>query len=225
MKFKAVLILVLVNIVSSVCAQTYKRDLFLKNPRMNGEDVTSVQKKLLSLNINVVGEADGWFGPNTESGVKKFQQFVGFNSDGKVTKQLWNVLFSTDKQYQDIKNIIANLNNLDISKLDKIEEDYFDHSTEGGNIIRYKFNKETKYTEVYIFGETGKVSYYIYHLVNGYLAIRTLYSYPEMFDVEHATITVESYYLTTASNLRISNGVIENVDVKSLDFLDDYYFQ
>lgn len=70
----------------------FTRVLYLTSPRMNGEDVQTVQYKLLCLGYQV-GEVDGYFGPNTESAVRRFQEANGLNIDGVVGQKTWEKLF------------------------------------------------------------------------------------------------------------------------------------
>ena len=83
---------------SSVFSQSFSRILEVKTPRMNGEDVRGLQKKLLSLKFNQVGEADGYYGPLTESAIKDIQSFSGFVTNGKVNIDIWNYIFDKNKE-------------------------------------------------------------------------------------------------------------------------------
>jgi g-D-glutamyl-meso-diaminopimelate peptidase len=47
----------------------------------SGEDVKSLQKRLLGKGINP-GPVDGVFGPKTEEAVKRFQEREGLDTDG-----------------------------------------------------------------------------------------------------------------------------------------------
>ena len=71
-----------------------ERVLLLTLPRMRGDDVLSLQNRLLALGYDEVGVADGVFGPMTEEAVRHFQQRNGITIDGKVGPITWGILFS-----------------------------------------------------------------------------------------------------------------------------------
>ena len=52
-----------------------------------------VQEKLLELDIDVVGTADGLFGDKTRKGVKTYQEKFDLQVDGVVGPQTWNHMF------------------------------------------------------------------------------------------------------------------------------------
>jgi hypothetical protein len=81
---------------ASPTTPSMSRKLSLMEPRIHGDDVLAVQKRLLSLNFSEVGATDGWFGPMTEDAVKKFQRCCRIKDDGAVGPDTWSVLFSPD---------------------------------------------------------------------------------------------------------------------------------
>ena len=82
---------------TGLSAQTFSRVIQLQNRRMNGPDVTHLQRRLLALGFSKTGPADGWYGPLTEGSVRTLQYFLGFPQDGRVTRAFWNVLFDSGK--------------------------------------------------------------------------------------------------------------------------------
>lgn len=60
-------------------------------PYMSGEDVRSLQMRLIDLGYNP-GSADGAFGPNTEAAVKAFQSAMKLTMDGVVGPKTWGAL-------------------------------------------------------------------------------------------------------------------------------------
>jgi peptidoglycan hydrolase-like protein with peptidoglycan-binding domain len=69
----------------------------MKNPRMNGPEVLALQNRLLELQFYELGEADGYYGPMTESVIKKIQDYRGLPATGIVDKELWDFIFDDYK--------------------------------------------------------------------------------------------------------------------------------
>jgi hypothetical protein len=74
-------------------APAFTRTLRLQEPRIEGDDVRQVQRRLLQLGYGQVGEADGIYGPATESAVRAFQERGGLETDGIVGPATWGALF------------------------------------------------------------------------------------------------------------------------------------
>jgi serine/threonine protein kinase len=72
---------------------SFTRTLSVETPRLSGDDVTAVQRRLVELGYSEVGEVDGLFGPNTESAIKRFQAANGLTVDGAVGPKTWEKLF------------------------------------------------------------------------------------------------------------------------------------
>jgi hypothetical protein len=71
--------------------------LSLTTPRIEGEAVRELQQRLSDAGIDV-GAIDGVFGPQTEAGVRAFQESVGIPADGIVGPQTWGWLrFDADE--------------------------------------------------------------------------------------------------------------------------------
>lgn len=79
--------------VDSPDIPTLSRYLKLTNPYMKGDDVLSLQKKLLARGYSVVGSADGIFGKKTDAGVRQFQADQGLVVDGVVGPKTWSALW------------------------------------------------------------------------------------------------------------------------------------
>jgi hypothetical protein len=71
--------------------------LAMKNPRMNGPEVFALQNRLLELQFYELGEADGYYGPMTETVIKKIQDYRGLPATGIVDKELWDFIFDDYK--------------------------------------------------------------------------------------------------------------------------------
>jgi len=83
---------------AAYAADAFTRTIELQTSRMNGQDVVNLQKRLLSLGYDAIGEADGYYGPATEGVIKYIQLFTRLfyssqDVDGKVNRDLWNTIF------------------------------------------------------------------------------------------------------------------------------------
>ncbi|MCX7655736.1 MAG: peptidoglycan-binding protein [Treponemataceae bacterium] len=202
-------------LMGSLSAQELRRDLFLAKTRMNGEDVRQLQNKLLALGFKEVGSADGWFGPNTDKGVRAYQEFIGCVPDGKVTKNVWAFLFSKDPRTKDIEEAIGAARRLTLEGLIKQEQSLEGVSTEGGTLVRYTKDSRPIYTEVAILGEMGKVIYKIYHVSSGHIIVEDRYTYPEPFAADQATRLLETHYVIRNVSVTLTKGTIAPFDLAS----------
>lgn len=128
-------IFILFVFTSSFFAQSFRREIKVTSPRMHGNDVVQIQKMLLAMGFDVVGEADGYFGPNSQKGLSEYQAFIGISNDGVFNKETYDVMFGTTytrMQYQlGIKEVNAR-KKLKITKTVEVEFDEslvdYDHS-------------------------------------------------------------------------------------------------
>jgi hypothetical protein len=140
-----------------VSAQRFTREIKLG---ANGADVKALQQRLLSLGFSQIGPADGAYGPRTEKAIREIKNFLNFDykyekdkgsyawsvhsigCDGKVTKNLWDMLFDDD--YADLLEIISFVSAYEYGAYRmriQSESDGYDHATTrttywDGNVIR-----------------------------------------------------------------------------------------
>jgi peptidoglycan hydrolase-like protein with peptidoglycan-binding domain len=76
----------------------FHRPLSLQGRRMNGDDVWALQRFLVEQGYDEVGIVDGWFGPNTEKAVKRFQNNNAIPEDGVVGQETWDLLSGLEKE-------------------------------------------------------------------------------------------------------------------------------
>jgi Putative peptidoglycan binding domain len=67
-----------------------------RGTRMHGEDVRRLQIRLMILaSVDPRKGGDGWFGPRTAHGLKKFQMANGLPATGIANFKTWETLFSS----------------------------------------------------------------------------------------------------------------------------------
>lgn len=107
---------------TSTSTPTMPRFLSLTEPRVHGDDVLAVQKALLSLGFTEVGEADGWYGPQTEAAVKRIQRFYRIKEDGQVKLDTWTVLLSQNPILAGLRADMSLIVGYDIESMNRREE-------------------------------------------------------------------------------------------------------
>ncbi len=196
------------------------RDLKLATPRMNGNDVAALQSRLVELGFASIGTADGWFGPLTDKAVRSYQELIGFEKDGVVGKQLWEVLFSERGAPGQLNSDIKAINSFTIAKYTKKQTDVFGRSAEGGSLTQYFDNKELKYAEVDLYGESGKVYNKVYFVGDRSLVVQTYYHYPAPFDVEHAEVEISTFYYQGKSTYELREGSLSKAEYDRSGVMD-----
>ncbi|MDR0312648.1 MAG: peptidoglycan-binding protein [Treponema sp.] len=94
-------------VASTIFPQDFSRIIEVRDNRMNGPDIIRLQTQLIYYGFNEIGEIDGYYGPMTESVIKRIQYYLGFEQDGKIYKKLWDFLFgdSNDRIFRNINTI------------------------------------------------------------------------------------------------------------------------
>ena len=115
----------------------FNRIIKLTNPRMEGQDILSLQNHLVLLGFNELESENGYYGQITEGIIKIIQSFFGFNPNGEIDKDLWDCIFDNNNNsfLQDIhKAVIASAHN---------ESDF---KTDGkGTITEYIYKDNTPF--------------------------------------------------------------------------------
>ena len=132
----------------------YTRVLKLTSPQMYGEDVKSVQKKLISLWYSL-DSADGYFGPATQREVKKFQQASGLTVDGMVGPATWKKLI----EGSNLKNITDKLLSLFVKYEHKYKEQYSKLSTPAQLYVFYNLVRNNGELDLKNQGWSSKTNY------------------------------------------------------------------
>ena len=111
-------------LVQNLLCQSFIREINITNPRMNGPDITFLQKRLLELGFSGVGESDGYYGPKTAGEIYfikaalGFCKYIEFSENGYegsdldprpnnyliVNRELWNIIFNPENTIK-LKNI------------------------------------------------------------------------------------------------------------------------
>jgi len=97
----------------------YTRLLRFQFPLVRGEDVLAVQQAL-NLQGHLAGEADGLFGPATETAVKRFQQVEGLRPDGQVGPLTWRKLFAKPVSAPAAANTLVSTVDLDAQFVERL---------------------------------------------------------------------------------------------------------
>lgn len=84
----------------------FTRTLQLQAQRMNGEDVRTLQDRLIALTRpSGGGRGDGWYGPVTAATVRAFQAANGLPVTGWVDRATWDAVFSEQARTFPASNI------------------------------------------------------------------------------------------------------------------------
>ncbi|WP_191017439.1 peptidoglycan-binding domain-containing protein [Treponema zioleckii] len=203
----SIIAITLLVLNSLLFAQNYTRKLSLQKQRMNGNDVVELQKKLISLGFTEIGEADGWFGPKTETGVKKYQHLYGFEENGVFDGTVFDCLYNKNPLKLKYDSAVKKINSIKFKKLTAKTKDYSGHSTEGGNLTAYIDGRVPIYYQADFYGESGQVHYFLYALSEKEeIFIQEYHYYTQMYSPDTATITTAIYYLTENKTYKIENG-------------------
>lgn len=204
------LITLLVVFTATLSAQTFTREIKVTKPRMNGADVSELQRTLLSLGFDDVGEVDGYFGPMSSNALQQYQGLAGFEQTGIFTKANFDFLYNKSSLNLQF-NLALQKFNL-VTKCKTYEEDSvflkdpFYQSSEGAGMVFYKDGKTTVYAYTNICGSMGNFTAYFIPLGSGdYLYIEQTNEY----DIPMGNVissTYETYLCSNGKLYKVKNG-------------------
>ena len=143
MKKSIFLILFLVSFQLFCFGQEFN-DIKISTPRMNGKIVEKVQIALNKCSLLPKKEIDGWYGPITEKSVKELQKIIGYEQNGIIDYDLYNLLINPN--FQSI--VLSEINNSGKSQKEELDQVY-DLSGYEICVYRNEKNEIYKYTKAY----------------------------------------------------------------------------
>lgn len=222
---KQIAFLVFFLLIVSVFAQNVsdKRTLYVKNPRVYGDDVFYIQNKLIEMGFTEIGKPDGYYTPKTEEAVKMFQLMAGFTPNGHVTEEIY--VFFNARNAQGIMNMIASYNEKKDAKKVLKKTDYkIPNYPEGQNFTVYGMKKDPSFCSVYIEHNYYVAEMDVFKVSESTYMLVCYESYPDLpdganlwehYSYEHITgITV--YYLINDRLFISKNGQFESSDDENL---------
>ena len=203
--------------VSTVFSQSFTRTIELKNPRMNGQDVVNLQKRLLALGFFSVGEADGYYGPLSAEVVKNVQTFSGFNINGTVNKNLWDYIFN-ERNSSFLKNvsIVLTYNPVRLMKSRDLLYTDIPYDAHSEAFVYYSStDKKAKILEYYAGNPHTQTKMTCYFINDNYYFVQYSWTEPRTnknSDIVGST-TTETIYLVNNNNLfEMESGVMKRAD-------------
>jgi peptidoglycan hydrolase-like protein with peptidoglycan-binding domain len=199
------------------------RQLKVTQPRMNGEDVLQLQKKLVVMHFREVGEADGWYGPKTEEAVKRLQHYFGFLPDGVVNERLWSVLFSPEEVVGRLGSDIASINEY-VLENPKYNGDFNPGPYGRTDVTWYVDGDDFKYILLNVFENTDgfesestdgsftKSVWELYPLGDRFLAIETVHARTTSTEVDSPQTECTVYYSVGGKAYAIRYGLVMSQD-------------
>ena len=206
MKRNLSLIFVLLFLTTGIFAQNFTREIKLTSPRMHGNDVVQVQKMLLAMGFDIVGEADGYFGPNSKEGLSQYQAFIGISNEGVFNKATFDVMYGTTYTRMQYRLGIKEVNTrrkLNITKSLEVavNEDWIDYDhTEGQIVYKNYCGNQLVNIQIVTFFSSGKNIITLYPLAyNDYIMIQEYDFYGEYIGVVEKS-AIENVYFCCDNN-------------------------
>jgi hypothetical protein len=220
-KMKKIIVLLALSVMAAhlTFSQEYTRVIELQNRRMNGPDVKAIQTRLVALGFSEIGEVDGYYGPVTEGVVKNIQLFLGFESNGKITREFWDAIFDTN--YENSLKHFSIIVKYDRDRMREIKsESDFYHAPEGREKIKYYSNEKLVILDVFQYGESFQAgtSYYFFNDFV-YIAerLRGFGSMGSSFE----GVKYSSYHLFKNGAFKCVNGKLSKTVVDIVDDLSE----
>lgn len=228
---KQILILVLLFSIFSVFAQSVydERTLYVKNPRMYGDDVFYIQNKLIEMGFTEIGKPNGYYTPRTEEAVKTFQLMSGFTPNGHVTEEIYD--FFNARNAKGIMDMIASYNEKKGAKKVLKKTDYkIPDYPEGQSFTVYGLKKEPSFCSVYIEHNYYVAEMDVFKVSESNYMLVCHESYPDLpdganlwehYSYEHITGTTV-YYLVNDNLFMTKGGLFESSDNENLKAYINY---
>lgn len=179
---------------------------------MNGNDVKELQSNLLKLGYSEVGEADGWFGPNTEKALKSYQQLHGFEDDGIFDGKLFDCMYNSGSLNAKFDLALKTVKTIDKNKekMSKKEKPYMGHSTEGGELTSFSDGKNYILSQADIYGEAGQVHYYLYNTSEGEILVEEYWTYVGLMGQGGiSSLEFKTWFIKSNKIYKIQNGELQ----------------
>ncbi|MCQ2580018.1 MAG: peptidoglycan-binding protein [Treponemataceae bacterium] len=125
--------------------------LSVTSPRMYGEDVFFIQKKIVEMGFEI-GEVDGYYGPKTEKAVKSFKDLAGFEPDGIIAKTEYD--FFDSKEAEVVILGIAAWNENKNAETVSYKSKYKIPKSPNGKFYVYKKEGKTAFCKLEISGDS-----------------------------------------------------------------------
>ena len=194
-------------------AKNYNRIIKLTNPQMNGQDILSLQKRLVQLGFNELSDAKGYYEELTEAAIKNLQFYSGFDPDGKVDKRLWDFIFNNEKT-SFLLHLVSNVLAYNSMELIKTGETLFEEEDVDTCPYAYLYyssvDRKVKKMEYYFTPAGGTFVWTCYFINDMYSFVEFKYE----ANVDYPSETEEEKYLISnhAYNneyFNIVNGILQ----------------
>lgn len=204
------LLILFVLFTASLSAQSFTREIKLAKSRMNGPDVTQLQRTLLSLGFDEIGEVDGYFGPMSQKVLTKYQGIAGFEQTGVYSKANFDFLNNTSFINTQFNlalqkfNLVTKCHSYE-SYMVVLDEDTY-KSSEGAGMDIYRDGDKTVYAATGIFGSIGNFHAYFIPLGSGdYLYIEESNQYDSPLGNIIST-SYETYFCNNGKLYKLTDG-------------------
>jgi hypothetical protein len=182
---------------------------------MNGDDVRTLQGRLLSLNFHETGDVDGWYGPLTKSAVEKFQRFAGIAHDGIVTQETWDALFLPDKILTGFLTDMSVIIGYDLKHIHKYDE-ALSVPEASGRVTWYVDRQNLKSAKIGISEASKSKEYEAFKVDKRYIILETVHDTSDLATSSKDASSEATYYHVGNKTYVLQDGKAE-ISQKGLD--------